>query len=67
MSIVVPFAVSSAQAVGMTLAERTVHWEAEYLSLGAAGEPLPEAGSQVAPKTRPESKSGPLLIPQQRA
>lgn len=66
MSIVVLFGVSSAQAVGVTHPERTAHSEAEHLSLGAAGEPLPELGSQMAPKMGPRSKSDPVLISQYR-
>lgn len=69
MAIVVPSAGSLAQAVGVALPGHmrcTACSKAERHSLGAAGEPLPEVGSQMAPKMGPQRKSGPVLISQHR-
>ena len=57
MAIVVPSAGSLAQAVGMTRAghmRHTARSKAGRHSPGATGEPLPEVGSQTAPKRLPK-------------
>lgn len=52
---------------GVTLAEHMTASKAEHLSLEVTEDPLPEVGSQMAPKTGPQRKSGPVLISQYRA
>ncbi len=44
-------------------------WHESFFTalVGAAREPFPEVGSQMAPKMGPQRKSGPVLISQHRA